>query len=240
LKAFLLAAGHGTRLRPLTDAVPKCLVPIRGVPLLRIWLDLCRRHGIDQVLINLHSHSEQVRAFLSGESCRPAVQVFEEPVLLGSAGTLLANRAWVNSDELFWVFYADVLTTADLGRMLQFHRAHGACATIGVNTVPDPSRCGVVTVDPAHLVRGFVEKPQNPPGDLVFSGILLGTPAVLKSISDVPQPDIARHLLPHLVGRMYAYSISEFLLDIGTMANYLAAQESWPGLSRSNSATGLS
>ena len=231
MKAFLLAAGHGTRLRPLTDNLPKCLVPIRGIPMLRIWLHLCRRYGIDQLLVNLHSHSDRVRAFLSQESCGLSVQVFEEPTLLGSAGTLLANRAWVNSEELFWVFYADVLTTADLGRMLQFHRRHGACATIAVNTVPDPSRCGVVAVDSRCVVRGFVEKPQNPAGDLVFSGILIAKPAILDAVSAVPQADIARHLLPNLLGQMYAYSISEFLLDIGTMTNYLSAQQSWPGLS---------
>ena len=230
MKAFLLAAGHGTRLRPLTDTVPKCLLPIREAPLLRIWLQLCSRYGINQVLINLHAHADQVRAFLSREACGVKVEVFEEPALLGSAGTLLANRDWIDSDELFWVFYADVLTTANLERMLAFHRSHGACATLGVNTVPDPSRCGVITADAQGVIRGFVEKPQNPTSNLVFSGILIGTPAILSVVPPVPQADIARDLLPNLLGRMYAYPISEFLVDIGTMANYRFAQESWPGL----------
>lgn len=239
MKAFLLAAGHGTRLRPLTDTVPKCLLPIRGKPILEIWLELCRRYGINKVLINLHAHADQVRAFLSRENCGPSVEVFEEPALLGSAGTLLANRDWVNSDELFWVLYADVLTTANLGRMLDFHRSHSACATLGVYTVPDPSRCGVVTVDPLGVIRNFVEKPHCPTSNVVFSGILIGTPAMLRAIPDVPQADIARDLIPNLLGRMYAYPISEFLIDIGTMSNYRFAQGSWPGFLDPNSDSGL-
>src|SRR5437868_15251515 len=89
LKAFLLAAGHGTRLRPLTDGIPKCLVPIRGVPMLQIWLELCHLYGIDRVLINLHAHADQVRAFLRHRHYGPPVEVVEEPELLGRAGTLL-------------------------------------------------------------------------------------------------------------------------------------------------------
>jgi mannose-1-phosphate guanylyltransferase len=235
MKAFLLAAGHGTRLRPLTDRIPKCLVPIRDVPLLHIWLELCRCYGINDVLINLHSHADLVRDFLSHQDSALRVQVFEEPALLGSAGTLLANRDWINSDELFWIFYADVLTAADLASMLAFHRRHLPVATLGVNAVADPSRCGVVTADALGVVRSFVEKPPNPAGNLVFSGILIGTPAMLDSIPDMPQADIGRDLLPRLAGRMYAYPISEFLVDIGTMENYRWAQEKWPGLSAQGS-----
>jgi len=234
MKAFLLAAGHGTRLRPLTDTIPKCLVPIRDTPMLRIWLELCRRHGIDEVLINLHSHADQVRDFLSRQNCGIRVEVFDEPILLGSARTILANRSWIDSEKLFWVFYADVLTTANLAGMLAFHQSHSAVATLGVNAVPDPSRCGVVTADSRGLVSSFVEKPAQPVGNLVFSGILIGTPAMLNCVPDTPQADIGRDLLPNLLGRMYAYPISEFLVDIGTMENYRWAQEQWPGFAPSN------
>src|SRR6266496_1813946 len=108
MKAFLLAAGEGTRLRPITNSIPKCLVPIRRQPLLGIWLELCRESGIDEVLINLHSHGDSVRQFLAEDDCGVRVTLSEEPVLLGSAGTIAANRAWVESDAHFFVFYADV------------------------------------------------------------------------------------------------------------------------------------
>src|SRR5437667_4589830 len=132
MKAFLLAGGHGTRLKPLTDSIPKCLLPIRGIPMLQIWLDLCRRHCVDEVLINLHSHGDAVRRFIQQQKNELKVHLFEEETLLGSAGTLLANRNWVKGEASFWVFYADVLTTADMNRMLEFHRSRAQIATIGV------------------------------------------------------------------------------------------------------------
>ena len=147
VKAFLLAAGHGTRLRPLTDQMPKCLVPIRGVPLLSIWLEICLRHGVDDVLVNLHSQSRMVRDFLARTHLDIRVRLFEEPILLGSAGTLRANRAWVASEPSFWVFYADILTTANLTRMADFHGQHQGVTTPGVCRVADPSRSGIVVVD---------------------------------------------------------------------------------------------
>jgi mannose-1-phosphate guanylyltransferase len=110
LKAFLLAGGNGTRLRPLTDSIPKCLVPIRGRPLLDIWLDLCARSGITQILINLHAHSQPIEQPLQRSGSPVNVRLVHEDRLLGSAGTIAANRAWVGSDSAFWILYSDVLT----------------------------------------------------------------------------------------------------------------------------------
>ena len=78
MKAFLLAAGHGTRLRPITDTLPKCLVPIRGTPLLSIWLELCKQFGIDEVLINIHAHAAIVRDFLQQNAYGIRAHVVEE------------------------------------------------------------------------------------------------------------------------------------------------------------------
>ena len=235
MKAFLLAGGLGTRLRPLTDDTPKCLLPIRGVPILQIWLTLCREFGIDEVLINLHSHIDSVRRFVGEDEYKHGLKVrlFEEEVLLGSAGTLLANQNWVRKETSFWVFYADVLTTANLTQLQDFHNKHGQIATIGVYKVPDPSRCGIVQVDQRGMVRDFVEKPIVPVGNLAFSGLMLATPAVFDLIPDTTPADLGFHVLPKLVGRMAAYRIPDFLIDVGTIETYQAAQESWPGLRQS-------
>jgi len=231
MKAFLLAGGHGTRLKPLTDSIPKCLLPIRGTPILQIWFDLCRRHGIDEVLLNLHSHAEAVRRFVEENRDGLMVHLFEEKILLGSAGTLLANRHWVREEAAFWVFYADVLTTADMDQMLEFHRRRAQIATIGVYEVPDPTRCGIVQIDEEGIVRDFVEKPVIPLSHLAFSGLMLATPHVLDVIPEQCPVDLGFHVLPRLVGRMAAYRISDFLLDIGTVETYRTAQLMWPGSS---------
>ncbi|MBZ5501610.1 MAG: nucleotidyltransferase family protein [Acidobacteriia bacterium] len=239
MKAFLLAGGLGTRLRPLTDSTPKCLLPVQGTPLLQIWFDICRQYGIDEVLINVHSHGDAVRRFIDEHKDSLRVRLFEETTLLGSAGTVLANREWVDKERSFWVFYADVLTTANLNQMLAFHCSRGQIATIGVYEVPEPSRCGIVQVDERGVVFDFVEKPKAPVGNLAFSGLMLATPALLKFIPDNYPVDLGFHVLPQIVGRMAAYRIPEFLIDIGTLETYRAAQDIWPGRSPSQEQGGF-
>ena len=233
MKAFLLAAGHGTRLRPITNTIPKCLVPIRGTPLLSIWLQLCKRFGIDEVLININAHALAVREFLRQHANGVRARVVEEPQLLGSAGTLRANEDWVSQEDFFWIFYADVLCRPDLAGMLQMHRDRNPAATLGVYEVPDPSRCGIVTTDSTGVIQRFVEKPAEPTGNLAFAGIMIGTPEILDLIPSVNPADIGFHILPSLVGRMLGFPIRDYLIDIGTMENYQAAQRTWPGLSES-------
>jgi mannose-1-phosphate guanylyltransferase len=198
--------------------------------MLSIWLQVCKHFGIEEVLINLHAHAAAVSEFLRQDINGPRVRVVVEQQLLGSAGTLRANRDWVISDEFFWVFYADVLNRADLEGMLRVHQKRKPAATLGVYEVPDPRRCGIVTADSDGVIQQFVEKPEHPAGNLAFSGLMIGTPAVLDVIPSSVPADIGFHVLPQLAGRMIAYSISDYLLDIGTMENYEKAQATWPGL----------
>jgi len=230
MKAFLLAAGHGTRLRPITDTIPKCLAPICGTPMLRIWIEICRSAGVDEVMVNLHTHADVVRAWLNANSNGMRIGLAEEPTLLGSAGTLLANRDWIASESFFWILYADVLTNTSLSRMREFHLLHHPAATLGLYQVPDPSRCGVVTFDEQMVIREFVEKPTDPKSSWAFSGIMIGTPELLKRIPSRYPVDLGFDVLPQLAGQMLAYPISDFLLDIGTLDNYKRAQNTWPGL----------
>jgi mannose-1-phosphate guanylyltransferase len=237
MKAFLLAAGHGTRLRPLTDNLPKCLLPIQGVSMLEIWLEVCRRNGIDELLINLHAHADAVREELNRHHHENGlkVQLSEEKSLLGSAGTLRLNRDWVKSESEFWVLYADVLTNLDLRKMMEFHRRDRPAATLGLYQVSDPKRCGVVMFDEKNVILEFVEKPENPKSHWAFSGVLVGTRELLDEIPPDLPVDLGFSVLPKLAGRMLAYPINDYLLDIGTPENYQMAQKSWPGWSaRSN------
>jgi mannose-1-phosphate guanylyltransferase len=233
MKAFILAAGEGTRLKPITDHTPKCLVPIRGTPMLTIWLRICREAGIHEVLVNLHSHAEVVRQFLAQSDHGTKIHVVEEPSLLGSAGTLRANRSWVAEEEFFWIFYADVLNRADLSSMARIHLQRRPAATLGVYEVPDPQRCGIVSTRADGIVDQFIEKPQRPVGNLAFSGLMIGTPALLDAIPPEVPADIGFHVLPRLVGKMIAFRIENYLVDIGTMENYQRAQETWPGFLKS-------
>jgi mannose-1-phosphate guanylyltransferase len=234
VRAFLLAAGEGTRLRPLTERTPKCLLPVNGVPLLEIWLESCAAAGITEVLVNVHAHREQVLEFVQRQSSSVKVRVAEEPKLLGSAGTLGENKEFVASEKEFFVLYGDVLTNANLSELLRFHREGEVAATIGIYQVPDPARCGIVAVDERGIVRSFVEKPAHPESNWAFSGLMVARPEILDEIPQKRPADIGFDLLPRLAGRMSAFKIEDFVLDIGTLENYEAAQSSWPGLRSAN------
>lgn len=229
MKAFLLAAGHGTRLRPYTNHTPKCLLPVGGVPMLAIWFALSRRFGISEILVNTHAHAVEVNEFMRQWRDGVRVTVVEEPELHGSAGTLLVNRDWIQGEDKFWVFYADVLTNVNLRVMLDAHLT-GSAATLGLYSVPDPKRCGIATLAEDSTIVDFVEKPAHPKSNLAFAGIMLATPELLDAIPQTSGADIAFDVLPRLLGRIRGYRIPEFVMDIGTIENYQLAQKRWPGI----------
>jgi len=228
VKAFLLAAGVGSRLRPITDTIPKCMVPVGGRPMLDIWLDAFDRARVDEVLVNLHHLPDVVRHHLTTRTGPPAVRTFFEPELLGSAGTLAANRAWVDGEEMFLACYADNLTDFDLSCLVQAHREHGGIATLTVFHSERPSAGGVVEVDAIGTIVGFEEKPANPASDLVNAGMYAFHPCVLREWGGPPPYDIGYHLLPRLVGRARAMPVAGYFRDIGTVDAYELAQREWP------------
>ena len=228
MKAFLLAAGIGSRLRPLTDTTPKCMLPVAGRPMLDIWLDALEAAGVGEVLVNLHHLPDVVRRHLAARPGRPAVRTFSEPELLGSAGTLLANQQWVADEEFFLVCYADNLTDFNVRSLAEAHRRNGTVATFAVFHSPNPSAGGVVETDSSGLVTGFAEKPEHPASDLVNAGMYAFAPSLLDEIKDAPPQDIGYDLLPKLVGRSRVVPVEGYFRDIGTPAAYQRALEEWP------------
>jgi mannose-1-phosphate guanylyltransferase len=227
MKAFLLAAGVGSRLRPITDTIPKCMVPIEGQPLLDIWLDAFSEAGIDEVVVNLHHLPDVVRRHLAARIGPPSVRAVFEPELLGSAGTLAANRAWVDGEEAFLVCNADNLTDFDLRSLVKAHQEHGSVATLAVFHSDRPWAGGVVEIDALGRVVGFAEKPTNPASDLTNAGMYAFHPSVLDEIDGAPPKDIGLDLLPRLVGRARAVLVEGYFRDIGTADAYQRARKEW-------------
>ena len=228
MKAFLLAAGIGSRLRPLTDAKPKCLLDVGGRPLLDMWLDAFDRAGVDEVLVNLHHLPDVVRLHLAGRTGPPRVRTFFEPELLGSAGTLLANRRWVEKEEFFLACYADNLTDFELRSLIDAHREQRAAATLAVFHSENPSAGGVVELDATGRIIGFAEKPSEPVSDLTNAGMYAFGPGVIDEIDDRLPQDIGYDLMPRLVGRARAVLVEGYFRDIGTPDAYRRASEEWP------------
>lgn len=228
MKAFLLAAGIGSRLRPITDTIPKCMVDIDGRPLLEIWLEKFAAAGVDEVLVNLHHLPDVVRRHVKSRMGSPIVRLIHEPELLGSAGTLVANRSWIEHEDLFLVCNADNLTDFPLSDLIAAHRVNGSIATLAVFHSLSPSEGGVVETDGNGLVLSFAEKPAHPASDLVNAGMYSFSPAVLDAISQPPPVDLGYYLLPQLVGRARTVLVEGYFRDIGTADAYRRAREEWP------------
>lgn len=228
MKAFLLAAGRGIRLRPITDHTPKCMLKIGGSTLLDTWLDALARSGVDEVLVNVHHLPNVVCNHLARRPEPPVIRIALEPELLGSAGTLAAHRAWVDREELFLACNADNLTDFDLRLLIRAHRARNAFATLALFRAPEPSACGIVRTDDTGKIIDYVEKPREPAGDLANAGMYAFHPRVLDNIVGQSPLDIGYHLLPRLVGRAYGVMIGGYFRDIGTPEAYQSAQQEWP------------
>ncbi len=219
MKAFLLAAGLGTRMGEITKTTPKCLLPVAGTPLLGRWFGQLARAGVDAVLVNTHHLADQVRDYVA--SSRPPLEVAlaHEESLLGSGGTLAENRSFAAGAERFLVVYADNASTVDLAALAAEHRP-GDEAVLGLFRVPDPENRGVVELDAEGRVVDFAEKPERPRSDLAWAGLLLGTPALLDAVPDARPCDLGHHVLPRLVGRMRGVVVEGYHRDVGTPESY--------------------
>jgi len=233
MRAMLLAGGLGTRLRPLTDTLPKCLVPIHGRPLLGIWLEQLTRAGFDSFLVNTHYRADQVQEFVATCPYRDQITLVHEPTLLGTAGTLMANLDFFAGEDDGLLLHADNYCQADFKAFLQAHerRPSGCLMTLMAFHTPSPSTCGILQLDTRGVVVTFHEKVYDPPGNLANGAVYLLSPAFLRLARRqfMQASDFSTEVIPHLMGRMYAYTTSEVFMDIGTMRHYEQANRLDPG-----------
>jgi mannose-1-phosphate guanylyltransferase len=229
MKAFLLTAGLGSRLHPFTQNSPKCMVPIAGKPLLDWWFLAMQKAGVTEVHINLHHLPDMVMAHVNSLDTNLKIEFSYEPVLLGSAGTLIANKAFVANETSFFIFYGDNLTNTNLSNLFDFHTSQPHNFTMALFETNDPINCGIVTIDKYATVVDFEEKPANPVSNLANAGLYVASPAVIEMIDSVKMPaDIGFDLLPLLVNKMSGYKINDYLIDIGTHKNLEKARQDWP------------
>lgn len=242
MKAIILAAGEGTRLRPLTLNCPKPMLPIGDKPLLEHTINWLKRYGFAQIAINLHHRPETITGYF-GDGRRWGMEItysYEEN-LLGTAGAVRKLQGFF--DETFPVVYGDVLTDLPLDALLHFHQSRKPGNPYGYMTmalyhVPNPTEVGLVGLDEGGRVISFKEKPRPEEvfTDLANSGILILEPEIIECIPENTFYDFGLHLLPKLleIGTpIYGWPIptSTYLIDIGTKEKYERAQREWPLLS---------
>ena len=219
-KCILLAAGLGTRLRPITNNTPKCLVEIHGKPLLEHWLILLHKHGITNVLINTHHLSEQISSYIETLDTPLEVILSYEKDLLGSLGTITSNKNFYKDEECILVANADNLTNINLTKFIKCHFSHNFDATITLMETINPRECGIVEMGNNNEIINYQEKPINPENNIANVGVYLFNSSIFKNLgARVGSSDIGHDLLPNLIGRSYGYLLDEFIIDIGTKSS---------------------
>lgn len=235
MKALLLAAGLGTRLRPLTDSIPKCLVPIHGKPLLGYWLDLMRTSQIqpEDILINLHYFPGQVRNFLDSDPFGARVVTVYEEELLGTGGTLLANRDFFKGEDVMMV-HADNLSFFDMKafKSNHDHRPAGTVITIMTFLTDTPETCGIVELDSRGVVTKFHEKVKNPPGRIANGAVYIIDNSLFDYLIKLNKKtiDFSVDVLSQHEGKINTFLNTIYHRDIGTPESYKIANADFPSI----------
>lgn len=225
MKAFLLAAGLGKRLRPITNVIPKCLVPLNGKPLLQYWIDTFEKYEINEVMINLHHLSDKVLQYISSSETIISIKTYYEKELLGSARTIAFNSHWVKDEDAFLIIYADNLTNLNLSNLIAYHKSKDCPMTMSLFQTNRPWECGIVGLDENRIITTFEEKPSFPQSNLANAGIFVVNSCILDIFEEENCEDISYDVIPKLTGNINGYIIPEYIIDIGTINNYKMANQ---------------
>ncbi|MDO8513848.1 MAG: NDP-sugar synthase [bacterium] len=225
---MILAAGLGTRLRPLTDKIPKPMLPIGNKPLLEYQLRLLKKFGVKDCAMNLYCLPEMIMEYFGdGKKFGMTIKYSKEAELMGTAGALKKISEFF--DQPFFVFYGDNLTNINLDNLAKFHRKKGGLVTIALYYEEHPESKGIVEMDSDARIVSFKEKPKSEEitTNWANAGIYLCESEVIKYIPEGKFFDFGHDLFPKLLEdnqSLYGYKMTEFLLDIGTLETYRLAQ----------------
>src|ERR1700720_1331580 len=240
MRALLLAAGVGSRLLPVTATTPKCLVAINGQPLLSYWLELLFGAGIERVLINTHWLSEQGEGYVKASRWASRIDLVHENELLGTGGTVLANREWFQGQP-FMLAHADNLTDFDVAGLIAAHRTRpsGHLMTMLGFRTDDPRSCGILELDDRNTVLAFHEKVEHPPGNLANGAVYVLEPEDVDVITGLLSPvvDLSPAIIPKFLGRILCVETDGYHRDIGTLKSLRRASAEF-GRPLTNNVTG--
>jgi mannose-1-phosphate guanylyltransferase len=223
---MVMAAGLGTRLRPLTYEVPKPMVPVVNRPIMEHILRLLPRHGFSEVIANLHWFPETIRErFGDGSALGVDLTYSYEDELMGTAGGV-RNVASFFGEEPFLVMAADALTDIDLAALRAAHKEHGGIATLAVRRVANVSEFGVVIAGSDGRIQGFQEKPDPAEAlsDLANCMIYILEPEIFEYFPDKPAVDFALDVFPALLENdvpFHVHTIDAYWNDVGSLPEYL-------------------
>ncbi len=224
MQALLLAAGVGARLRPLTEKVPKCLVPFDKRPLIDIWIKRLVDNKISRIYINTHYLADQVDSFVQKSRYREKVCLIHEDDLRGTAGTLFALKDILIKDEPILIAHADNLSVFHMNHFIETHikRPKFCEMTMMLFETDSPSTCGIVGVDAQRVMNAYEEKPTYSKSNLANGAVFIMEYSLMDElIKKYPlAKDFCLEVLPNLIGRVYTYKNEIYHRDIGSMKSY--------------------
>jgi mannose-1-phosphate guanylyltransferase len=230
MRAILLSAGLGTRLLPITEKTPKCLVKINGVSMLEFWLRKLDKKAISTIVVNTHHFAQKVKNEIYKIDLTGRVQIFHEKKLLGTAGTLLSVANPIMDPEVL-VIHCDNYSEIDLEDFLNAHSSRNkkCLISMAIFKTNNVQMSGMVEVDKDNIIREFIEKPAH--SDLTHANAAiyafdhLAIKEICKRFPNAE--DISKDILPHFVGRIQAYKFEGFHMDMGTLENLKVIQSSF-------------
>ncbi|RLE06539.1 hypothetical protein DRZ78_04565 [Candidatus Aerophobetes bacterium] len=228
VRAMVLAAGLGTRLKPLTYRVSKPMVPVINKPSILYPLRLLKKYGIDEVIINLHYQAEQVKEYLGGgEKFGLKIIYSEEKHLLGTAGGVKKMEEYFT--DTFLVLSADGISNIDLGRVVRFHREREAMATVVLKEKEERFNYGIALCDEGGRITRFMEKPSWGEffSNKINTGIYVFDPKVFSYIPPGQEYDFGHQVLPEMVKaeeKVYGYVTNDYWMDMGNLEDYRKTQ----------------
>lgn len=228
MKAVILAAGEGQRLRPLTLSTPKCLVMVGDRPLLQHWLDKCAAAKVSEVLINVHYLADKVKSFLGTVASQYdfSIECVHEEKLTGTGGFVRNNINFIADEKFFFLAHGDNFSDIDLNAFRVFHENHNTELSVALFETNKPRQCGIAEeVDENDKIIKFVEKPDNPLSNLASAAMFMLSPRVVDDIPANVVVDFSKEVLPLYQGRMYGFKINGFNIDVGTPDNYKLANK---------------
>jgi NDP-sugar pyrophosphorylase family protein len=229
-KALIMAGGFGTRMKDLTQNIPKPMLLLQGKPILEYAVDLCKRYGITDIAISIYHFGEKIKQYF-GDGSRFGVHIVyvEEKEPLGTGGALRLFKHWLT--EPFMMCNADELKDINLHEMYKRHMISEALATIALTEVEDPSQYGVVDLHENKIMR-FVEKPkkEDAPSNYINAGLYIIQP---EAIQFIPEgfTMVEKDLFPALAkeGRLNGYKFKGQWFDTGTPERYMTTEKDWQG-----------
>lgn len=219
MKCLILAAGYGTRLLPITENIPKCLININDSPIIQIWVLKIYDINIHDIFINTHYLHQEVNNFFQNTDLPLKVNLLYESKLLGTAGTLIENIELFENDNLL-LLHADNYTDDDLSALIKAHQERPKCClmTMMLFNTDDPLNSGIVETE-NNIVINFYEKCTKDKGTLANAAIYILSPEMLSDIKNKYNEceDFVTEILPNFLGRIYTYKTSFYFEDIGSI-----------------------